>query len=128
MGFGLVGIQKCKELQPTTFLSCALNTYGTLSMFLLSVQNNFYIILSSYVERHAKQNSSLNFMSLVGFQASEIWIFFFFGKLTAQQVLKSFSDRKNFLKPPVFWFSNRLPHRLVESRELRALISWVLGL
>ena len=28
--------------------------------------------------------------------------FFVFGKLTAEQVLKSFSVRKNFLKPPVF--------------------------
>ena len=67
-----------QKISTKIFLSCALNTYGTLSMFLLSVQNNFYIILSSYVEVHLKQNSSLNFMLLVGFQASEIWMFFFF--------------------------------------------------
>ena len=58
------------------FLSCALNTYGTLIMFLLRVQNNFYIILISYVGGHVKQNSGLYFMSLVGFQASRIWMSF----------------------------------------------------
>ena len=41
-------------------------------MFLLSAQNNFYIILSSYVEGREQINSSQNFMSLVGFQASNI--------------------------------------------------------
>ena len=45
-------------------------------MFLLSAQNDFYIILSSYVEGYVKKNSSLNFMSLVCFQASKIWKFF----------------------------------------------------
>ena len=30
------------------------------------------VILSSYVKGHVKKNSSLNFMSLVGFQASKI--------------------------------------------------------
>ena len=66
-----------QNIPTNNFLSCALNTYGTFSMFLLSVQTNFHIILSSYIEGHLKQNSSLNFMSLVGFQASEIWMFFF---------------------------------------------------
>ena len=46
-------------------------------MFLLSAQNNFYIILSSCVEGHVQKNSSLNFMSPVGFQASEVWMFFY---------------------------------------------------
>ena len=45
-------------------------------MFLLSAQNKFYIPLISYAEEHVKENSSLNFMSPVGFQASKIWIFF----------------------------------------------------
>ena len=45
-------------------------------MFLLSAHNNFYIILRSYVEDHVKKNSSLNFMSMAGFQASKIWTFF----------------------------------------------------
>ena len=92
-----------QNIPTNNFWSCAFNTYGTLSMFLLSVQINFYIILSSYIEGHVKQNSSLNFMSLVGFPASEIWMFFFW-KFTAEQVLKLFWDRKNSLKPPVFDF------------------------
>ena len=45
-------------------------------MFLLSVQNDFYIILSSYVEGYMKKNSSLSFMSLVGLKASKIWKIF----------------------------------------------------
>ena len=32
-----------------------LKTYGTLKMFLLSAQNNFYVILSSYVEGQVKK-------------------------------------------------------------------------
>ena len=44
-------------------------------MFLLSVQNNFFI-MSSYVEEHVKKNSSLNFMSSIGFQASKICMYF----------------------------------------------------
>ena len=53
-------------------------------MFLLSAQNNFYIILSSYVQRHVHNNSSLNFMSAVGFQASKIWMFFLENLLQSQ--------------------------------------------
>ena len=71
-----------------------------------------------------KKNSSLNFMSLVGFQASKIWMFFF-GKFTVEQVLKSFSGRNNSLKPPVFWSCDSLPYDLEKSKELRALISWL---
>ena len=41
-----------------------------------------------------------------------------------QQVLKLFSGRNNSL---VFGFSNSLSYGLEESREWRALISWVLG-
>ena len=51
-------------------------TYGTLKMFLLSAQNNFYIILSSYVEGHVQKYSSLNFMYSVGFQVSKIQMLF----------------------------------------------------
>ena len=47
-----------------------------LKMFLISAQNKFYVIMSSYVEKHVKKNSSLNFMSLVGFQASQTCISF----------------------------------------------------
>ena len=42
----------------------ALKTYGTLNMFLLSVQINFYIIISSYVKGHVKKSSCLNFQNL----------------------------------------------------------------
>ena len=58
------------------FLSFALNTYVTLNMFLLSIQTNFYIILSLYVEGLMKKNSSLSFILSVCFQASKIWMFF----------------------------------------------------
>ena len=37
------------------------------------------------------KKSSLNFMPLVGFEASKIWKLFF-GKFTVQQVLKSFAE------------------------------------
>ena len=66
-------------------------------MFLLGAENT---MSSSYVEGHVKKHSSPNFMSLVGFQASKIWMLF--GKFTVEQVLKSFSGRNNPLKPPVF--------------------------
>ena len=45
-------------------------------MFLISVHNNFYIILGSYLEGHVKINSSLNFMYSIGFQGSKISMFF----------------------------------------------------
>ena len=64
-------------------------------------------------------------MSSVGFQASRILMFF--GKFTVEKVLKSFSGRNNSLNPPVFGFCDSLPFGLEESRELRALIRWVLG-
>ena len=62
-------------------------TYGFLKMFLLSAQNNFYVILSSCEEEHVKKNSSLNFM-------------------------KPFPGRTNSLKPPVFRFCDSLPFGL----------------
>ena len=61
-------------------------------MFLSSVQNNFYIILSSYVEGYTKNNSSLNFMSLVGFQASKVWKFFW--KIYCETSLQIISRKK----------------------------------
>ena len=45
-------------------------------MLILGPQDNFHIILSYYVEKHLKKNSSLNFISSIDFQASEIWMFF----------------------------------------------------
>ena len=50
-------------------------TYCILKMFLLSAQNNIYVIMSSYVKGHAQKYLSLNFMSLVGFEASKICMF-----------------------------------------------------
>ena len=41
-------------------------------MFLLSAQNNFYVILRSYLESYVKKDSSLNFVFLVGLQAFKI--------------------------------------------------------
>ena len=76
-------------------------------------------MLSLYVEGHEK-NPSLNFMSLVSFQASKIWGFC--RKFTAEQVLKS-SGRNNAIESLAFGFSNSLPYGLEESKELRTLIS-----
>ena len=80
-------------------------------MLLLSDQNT---MLNSYVEGHGKKDSSLNFMSLIGFQASKTC---FFAKFVAEQVLKSFSGRNNSLKPPVLGVCDSLPFGLEESRE-----------
>ena len=49
-----------------------------------------------------------------------------FGKFTAEQVLKSFSGTNNSVKPPVFGFCDSLTFGIEESRELRALLRWVL--
>ena len=73
-----------------------------------------------------KINCSLSFMSLVRFQTSKLWMFFL-GKFTAELVLKSLSDRNKSLEAPDFAFTNSLPYDLNESRDLRALSSWVLG-
>ena len=62
-------------------------------------------------------------MFLAGFQASTLWMFF--GKLITEHFLKLFSGGNNSLNPPVFGFSNSLPHVLEESKELTALIRWV---
>ena len=84
-------------------------------MFLLSVRNNFYIRLSSYVEEHVKK-----FMSefhVFGWFPSLQNLDVFFGKFTAEQVLKSFSGRNSSQELPVFGFSNSLSYGLQESRE-----------
>ena len=54
---------------------------------MLSAQNKFYIVLSSYVKELVKKNSSVNFM--VGFQASKIWLFYL-ENLLVEQVLNHF--------------------------------------
>ena len=50
----------------------------------------------------------------------------FFGKFTAEQVLKPFAGRDNSLKLTVFGFCDSLLFGVEESGELRALIRWVL--
>ena len=75
-------------------------------MFLLSAQNNFYITLSSYAEENVKKiMSEVHVFSLFpGLQNLDV----FFGKFTAEQVLKTFSGRNNSLKPPFFGFCDSL--------------------
>ena len=62
-------------------------------------------------------------MSLVGFQASKIWMFF--EKKIVELVWISFPGRNNPLAL-FFLLSNSLSYGLEESRELQILISWVL--
>ena len=101
-----------------------LKTYGTLKMFLLSAQNNFYVILSSYVKGHVKENQLwISCLWLVSSSPKSRW---FFREFFVDLVRKSFSGRNNSREPPVFWFSDSLPYVLEESRELRALSRWVL--
>ena len=98
-----------KLMMAETYLHyMVINTYGTLNIFLLSIQTNFYIILSSYVERHTMKKSSLSFMFLIGFQAYKMWMLFW----------KISCPRDPFLE-----FSNSLQYNLEKSRELTAFIS-----
>ena len=90
---------------------------------LINAQNNFYIITSC--RRACEKKVSLNFMSLVGFQASKVWMFF--GKFPIEQFFKSFPGRNNSMECHVFGFSNSLPYALEGSRQLKALISRVWG-
>ena len=62
-------------------------------------------------------------MSLVGFQASKIWMFFLENLLQSK-----FSGKNNSLQSPDLGFYDSLPYDLEKSKELRALISWFLGL
>ena len=57
-------------------LNFSFKTYGTLKRFQLSTYTNFCILLSSCAEQPVEKNSSLNFMSLVGFQVSKICMSF----------------------------------------------------
>ena len=82
--------------------------------------------MSSYLEGHVKKKSSLDFMTLVVMsrcpKSGD-----FLENLQVLQVLKSFASRNNSLEPLAVGFSNSHPYVMEESRELRALISWVLG-
>ena len=90
-------------------------------MLLLSAWNDFYIILSSYVEGYVKKISRLNFMPLVGFQASKIWKF----------LLKVYSEaslqiifRKNFFPRTPFDFRTVF-HMVWKNQE--SCESWLVG-
>ena len=76
------------------FLNFALQTYGTLEIFLLSAQNNLYIILSSYVECAKKIQVWMSCLQLVSRPPKSGC---FFGNFTAELVLKSFSGGYNSL-------------------------------
>ena len=58
--------------------SFALKIYSTLKIFLLSVQNNYieFTCRRARAKKKKKKKSNLNFMSMVGFKASKIWLFF----------------------------------------------------
>ena len=82
-------------------------------MFLLSAQNNFYIILSSYVEGHVKKKFKSAFHVVgwfPGLQNVDVFL--------ENLLWKSFSSRNNSLEPPVFGITNSLQYGLEESREL----------
>ena len=81
-------------------------------------------MLSSYVEGHVKKITVQISCLLLLYRPPKSGCFF--GKFTAEQVLKSFSGRNNSLKP-VFGFCDNLPFGLEESRELRPSIRWVSG-
>ena len=69
-------------------------------MFILSVQNNFCTILSSYLKGYVKSEFNL-FSWFPYLEKLDI-----FGKRSVELVWKSFSGKNNFLEPPVFWFPN----------------------
>ena len=104
----------------------ALKTNCTLKMFLLSAENNFHIILTSYVEGNVIKVQVWTLCRWLVVRSPKSGCCF--GKFTVEQVLKSFSGRNNSLKPPDFEFCDSLPCDLEESIELRALSSWVLGI
>ena len=83
-------------------------------------QNNFYIILSSYVEGHVQKNSSqISCLWLVSRPPkSGCFLVIYFVEL----FWKSFSCRNSSLEPPVYWLSNSFPYDMEESRELRDFI------
>ena len=94
-------------------------------MLILGAQDNFHIILSYYVEGHLKKNSNQNFMSSIDFQASEILTNF--GNIYCVSSSETIFGRYNSLELPGLGLYNSLLYVLEESKELRALISWVLG-
>ena len=86
----------------------------------------FLYYIEFICRRACEKKSSLNFMSLVGFQVSKIWNFFW--KIYCVASFKIIChSRNNSLEPLAVGFPNSHPYVMEESRELRALISLVLG-
>ena len=81
-------------------LNFSFKTYGTLKRFQLSTYTNFCILLSSCAEQPVEKNSSLNFMSLVGFQVSKTRIFYW--KIYCAECSEIIFRQKKF--PKAFWF------------------------
>ena len=81
---------------PLIFLNFALNTYGTLNMFLLSVQTNVYIVLSSHVE--GNMTKSHVWVLCLWFISRPAKFECFFWKITMVLNLKPFSGRNNSLE------------------------------
>ena len=67
-------------------------------------------------------------MSLVGFQAPKIWMFFLSFFFFFEGGIYCGASFEIILKSPVFGFCDSLPYGLEKSKELRPLISWLLGL
>ena len=110
------------KVLPVNYYLSRISTSRNIELKKIVKPSLYYI---EFICRPCEKNSSMNFMSSVGFQTSKIWMLFW--KIYWEQNLKSFSGRNNSLKSSVLRFSNSLPLGLEESRELRALISWVLG-
>ena len=115
-------LQKCKaqKIVKFSFLDFLANLfyilpsklYGTLKMFPLSVLNNSYLILSSYVEGHVQKN----FVSSVGFQVSEIWMFF--GESFFIAILEIIFKQKQFLRVSLFFSFLTVFHMVWKKQEI----------
>ena len=105
------------------FWNFALITYGTLKIMLLSVQNYFYFTLSSYVQEHVKNSSSLNFMSSVGFQTSKIGMFF--GKIYCGTSFKIIFRQKWFSRALCFFYFLTVFHMVWKTKESCELPLWI---
>ena len=119
-------IKKVKNIHQLGF-DFAIKTYYTLKMFLLSAQNNFLYYIK-FICRRAQDKKFKSETYVCSWFPDLQNLDVFFGKLTVEQVLNFFPGRKNSLELPVLGFCDSLPYDLEETIELRALISWVLGL
>ena len=95
----------------------------TLKRFLLNAQNNFYF---EFIWRRAcdKKNQVWNLCLWLVSKPQKSGCFFFFGG----GEIYCGASFEIILKSPVFGFCDSLPYGLEKSKELRPLISWLLGL